>query len=150
KWSVNTGDTVTAGQVIGVEDQGNITSPISGTIVQATPVAEGQPVAPGQPLATVVNMTHLTIVANVEETNYQDVKIGSSVDIFIDATPGTKYSGTVQSIGIATAGMQSLLPTSNANGSFTRTVQRVPVTIAFSSDTTGLKPGMNATVRIHR
>lgn len=175
KWAVKVGDKVTQDQVLGEQDNayaiaqfhmthptekavpsdvqnaGILSAPIAGTVLQVNPVVEGQTVVPGQQLATVSDLSHLTIVANVQETDLQDVKVGNNVDISIDADPGTKYTGVVSRIGNTTAGMQSLLPTGNASGSYTKVVQRVPVTITFSSDTpSDMKPGMNATVKIHR
>lgn len=175
KWGVHAGDHVTAGQILGEEDnaaavaqyrathpqdkviptdvqnEGQLVSPIAGTLLQVSPVVEGQVVVPGQPLATLTDMKHLTITANVEETDLQDVKVGNNVDIYIDAISGTKYSGYVSRVGSVTAGMMSLFPTGNASGNYTKVVQRVPVVINFSSDTsTDLRPGMNATVKIHR
>ncbi|MDB5083225.1 MAG: secretion protein HlyD [Bacilli bacterium] len=175
KWSLQTGDQVTAGQNLGEQDntyaaiqyravhgadkavppevlsEGVLQSPINGTVLQTAPVGVGQSVAPGQTLAVVSDTSHLSVVANVQETDLQDVKVGNAADIYVDAMPGTKFTGTVARIGSITAGMLSLLPAMNASGNYTKIVQRIPVSISFGSDApANLKPGMNATVKIHR
>ncbi|MCL6453507.1 MAG: efflux RND transporter periplasmic adaptor subunit [Alicyclobacillus sp.] len=173
-WTVQNGDTVTAGQVLGQVDTSaelqqlgaaakspqvakavsaaaDVTSPINGTILNSSADA-GEPVAPGQPVGYVVNLNKLYIVANFQETQLQHIAVGDSVDIYIDAFPGQTFTGTVQSIGLATNSMFSLLPSTDAtSGSYTKVTQTVPVRIQIA-DYAGnrLVPGMSATVRVHR
>ena len=49
----------------------------------------------------------------------------------VDAYPGMKFDGYVQSIGMGTGSQFSLLPAQNANGNWVKVTQRVPVRIAF-------------------
>ena len=165
-YTAKVGQAVTAGQVIGTitlpattaatgttstaPRTMDITSPIDGTIVQATAV-QGQNVAPGITVAQVTNLTNLTITAYVDENIINNVSQGQKVDVKIDAYSDTTYTGHVQQIVQATAGSFSLLPTQdNASGNFTKVGQRVPVIISLDGNGgKDIVPGMSATAIIH-
>jgi multidrug resistance efflux pump len=151
-WNGQVGTTVSANQVIGTDDvsgpTGNITSPISGTVVQSNAI-QGEIVAPGQQLATVVDMNKLYVIANIDETDINHVKVGQTVDVIVDAFSGT-LTGTVNQIGMATQSTFSLLPSSNTTGNYTKQTQRIPVKITLQDYSNNLIPGLNASVRIHR
>jgi membrane fusion protein (multidrug efflux system) len=79
------------------------------------------------------------------------VRVGDSVEFTVDAYPGRKFSGRVESLSPATGAKFALLPPDNATGNFTKVVQRVPVKIAVeqSTDSTHLlRPGMSVDVDI--
>ncbi len=156
---VKLGDRVTSGQTLatvtttsatGVKSNVNITSPISGTILQV-PVVQGQTVSPGLTLLQLTNTSNVNITAYVDENVIDSVKTGQDVDIHVDAFGGTNYSGKVQQIVQATAGSFSLLPTQdNASGNFTKVGQRIPVIISLDgSSGKDIVPGMSAEVTIH-
>lgn len=160
--SVKLGDTVTSGETIGsvtpvtgaatgtAPSPINLTSPMNGTILQV-PAVQGQGVAPGLTLLTITNLGTLTITANIDENAINNIQVGQSVDIHIDAYSDTSFTGHVQQIVQAAASEFSLLPTQdNASGNFTKVGQRIPVIITL--DGTGGKdvvPGMSAEVTIH-
>jgi len=156
---VNVGDKVVAGQTVatvsGVSATGkatlsNITSSISGTVVQSSAI-QGQVVAAGTPLAQIANMDNPTVTAYIDESQLNNVKVGQQVDVNVDAFPGTTYTGHVQQIVQATAGTFSLIPsTDNTSGNFTKVSQRVPVIIALDGTSSNdLVPGLSATAKIH-
>ena len=96
-------------------------------------------------------MNNLYVTANIDETNINEVAVGQNVDIYVDAFPNQTLKGTVQQIGLATAGTFSLLPSSNTTGNYTKVTQVVPVKISIDDNTgTAIVPGMNVTVRIHK
>lgn len=163
--TVKQGDIVTAGQAIGTitgvpvtsatGTQGNptpldLTSPISGTILQVAAV-QGQGVAPGLTILQVTNLNSLNIVAYVDENALNNIKIGQAVDITIDAYKGTSFTGHVQQIVQAAASEFSLIPTQdNASGNFTKVGQRIPVLITLDGNGgNDIVPGMSAEVSIH-
>ena len=173
-WNVQNGATVTAGEVLGQQDtsteaaqlgtaaksssvmnavknSAQITSPIDGTILNPT-ASVGQMEAPGTPIAYVVNLNQLYILANIKETDLRHVAVGDTVDISIDAFPNQSFKGTVQSIGLATNSMFSLIPPSDeTTGTYTKVTQTVPVQISLQGYSgVNLAPGMSATVHIHR
>lgn len=147
----HSGDTV--GQVAvsngGTTQDINIPMPQDGTIVQNNAVPN-EYVAPGTPLAYAYNMNRLYVTANIKETQIQDVKVGDTVDVYVDAFPGTSLTGTVSQIGLATASTFSLLPSTSTNANYTKVTQVIPVTITLQGIPTGLAPGMSVTVRIHK
>jgi multidrug resistance efflux pump len=156
-WNGSTGANFKTGDEVGQvqETNGNktenvpISIPQNGTIVQ-NDATQNEYVAPGSPLAYAYDMSKLNVTANIDETDIQDVKVGNTVDVYVDAFPGTTVSGKVESIGLATASTFSLLPSSSTNANFTKVTQVIPVTIELNNIPGGLAPGMNVTVRIHK
>jgi membrane fusion protein, multidrug efflux system len=110
---------------------------------------EGQLVQPGQPLASLVpDRTYL--VANFKETQIGEMKAGNPVEIDVDAYPGRKLEGKVESLAGGTGSRFSLLPPDNASGNFVKVVQRVPVRIAWVNPPAdvSLRPGLSADVTV--
>jgi multidrug resistance efflux pump len=163
-FTMKRGDTVTAGQTIGtISESGaattataprttsvNITSPISGTILQTSAV-QGQSVTPGLSIVQLTNLSNVNITAYVDENSINNVKVGQDVDVKVDAYSDTTYTGHVQQIVQAAASTFSLLPTQdNASGNFTKVSQRIPVIINIDGNGgKALLPGMSANVTIH-
>jgi membrane fusion protein (multidrug efflux system) len=111
---------------------------------------EGQMVQPGQPLAALVpDRTY--VVANFKETQVGQMKPGQLVEIEIDAYPGRKLEGKVESLAGGTGSRFSLLPPDNASGNFVKVVQRVPVRVAWVNPPAdlSLRPGLSADVTVH-
>jgi membrane fusion protein (multidrug efflux system) len=78
------------------------------------------------------------------------IKPGQKVDIEVDAFPGKKLEGTVESVQGGTGARFSLLPPDNASGNFVKVVQRVPVRVAFTkTEDVALRAGLSADVTIH-
>jgi membrane fusion protein (multidrug efflux system) len=125
-----------------------IKAEIDGTIARRS-VEPGQMVGPDRPLAAIVDLADTWVVANLKETQLDDVKAGQSVDISIDTFSGELH-GKVDSIAAGTGSRFSLLPPDNASGNFIKVTQRVPVKIKLD-DRAGkiLRPGMSADVTIH-
>ncbi|CAM3013867.1 HlyD family efflux transporter periplasmic adaptor subunit [Paenibacillus sediminis] len=152
-WNGQVGKSYNAGDTIGSIQTGatteTITVPISSTIVQQSAVPRSF-VVPGTILARAYNLNDLWINANINETDINDLEVGQTVDVYIDAFPGTTLTGTVHQIGLATASTFSLFPSTNTNANYTKVTQVIPVTITIEGyKGLGIVPGMNATVRIH-
>lgn len=129
-----------------------IKAPTDGVVAKAS--AEiGQLAAPGVPLIGFVGSDSRWITANFKETEIKDIRIGSLVDIKIDALPGKKYLGEVESISPSTGATFTLLPPDNATGNFTKVVQRIPVRIKFTNispeEFDGIRAGLSAQVKVH-
>ncbi len=86
------------------------------------------------------------------ETQLKGVVAGDPVEIKVDAYPGMKFQGQVESISPSTGAQFSLLPPENATGNFTKVVQRVPVRIrlAGGDPRVDLRPGMSCKVKIEK
>jgi multidrug resistance efflux pump len=173
EWNVQVGDEVKAGQVLGRQDvsglvsstalnptalansadslvsKADIKSPIDGKIIISN-VVRGEVLSPGMEIATVADITHPYIKANIEETDILHIQAGQKVDIKIDAYPRQKFSGYVDSIGQATNSALGTTLSLNTSGTYSKVTQLIPVRIIVSDvEDLVLMPGMNATVKIH-
>lgn len=129
-----------------------IRAPISGIVANKT-VSEGQLLNPGQQTMAIVPVDKAYVIANFKETQVARMHAGQPVELEVDAYPGMKVHGTVDSIAPASGAQFSLIPQDTATGNFTKIVQRIPVRIALSPDAleTGLmRPGLSveATVSV--
>jgi multidrug resistance efflux pump len=153
-WTAEVGKKYAAGDVLGTVSTAaggvDITMPQPATIVQQNAVANTI-VAPGVPMAYAYDLDRLWVSANIRETDFNAVKIGQDVDVDVDAFNGTVLTGKVDRIGLATAGLFSLMPSSNATGNYTRVTQVIPIVVTLDGYRgLTLLPGMSATIRIHR
>ena len=90
-------------------------------------VHEGQLVA-RRPAAGRAGARRTTyVVANFKETQIGRMHAGQPATIEVDAFPGRKLAGRVESLSGGTGASFSLLPPDNATGNFVKVVQRVPV-----------------------
>jgi len=129
-------------------DHTNLKSPIDGVIAKKN-FDEGDYIAPGFPVFNTYNEENVYIEANLEETKTKGVKIGLSVDVWVDAYPGEKLRGEVINVGMAAGREFALIPRDVSAGEFTKIVQRIPIKIKVPpADTYILKPGMSAKVGI--
>lgn len=172
EWNVREGDQVGAGDVLGRQDLGtvlstgsiNVTnlgtaasvtaekaaikSPIAGQVIKSSAVV-GQMAVPGTNLAVVADIDQLYVAANIQETHIGRVRVGQKVEMDIDAYPGLKFEGRVETIGRATASTFSLLPSGNSGGNYTKVTQIVPIRIhLLDTHDKPLLVGMNTSVRV--
>ncbi|MRX08295.1 biotin/lipoyl-binding protein [Pseudoduganella sp. FT25W] len=96
-------------------------------------VRVGQFAQPGTRLMSIVPLNTLYISANFKETQIGRMRLGQPAEIKIDALPGLKLHGHVESLAPGTGAQFSLLPPQNATGNFTKIVQRVPVRLAIDA-----------------
>ena len=133
------------------ESYTKIIAPNDGIIARKS-VEPGQFVPAGQPLFGFVAENKRWVLANLKETELQDVRIGQKVTIHIDALEGKKYIGKVVTIAPSTGAVFSLLPPDNATGNFTKVVQRIPVKIELENltedDIDKLQLGLSAVISI--
>jgi len=114
-----------------------IVAPIDG-IVGNRQVEQGDYVQPGTRLLTLVPLQDRYITANFKETQTGRMKSGQHAHIVVDALPGRKFLGTVDSLAPGSGSTFSLLPFEPGAGNFTKIVQRVPVRIRLNPEQTGL------------
>ena len=115
----------------------------SGRVVKLSG-AKGTFVTAGQSLMMFVP-DEVWIVANFKETQLNDMRPGQPVEIRIDAYPGRKLTGHVDSVQPGSGTAFSLLPAENATGNYVKVVQRVPVKIVVDDWPADLPvgPGMS-------
>jgi membrane fusion protein, multidrug efflux system len=121
-----------------------ISAPESGRVTRKN-IEAGAYVNVGQALMAVVPRD-VWVVANFMETQLADIRPGQPVEITVDAYPGKRFKGRVESIQAGTGARFSLLPPENATGNFVKVVQRVPVKIVFDEalgPDAALSPGMS-------
>jgi multidrug resistance efflux pump len=93
----------------------------------------------------------LWVIANMKETQMDNVRVGQPVSFTVDALSHRKFHGRVQRISPATGSEFSLLQADNATGNFVKIAQRVPVRITVDADqeqSERLRPGMSVVVSI--
>jgi membrane fusion protein (multidrug efflux system) len=128
-------------------DHTTVTSPIDGIV--AKKVANiGEVIKVGQTIAVIVDLNTVWVEANLEETKVEHVRLGQTVDVKVDAYPGTKFTGRVANIGAAAASEFALIPENRSAGNFTKVTQRIPIKIEVINPTFQLRPGMMVVVGI--
>ena len=111
----------------------------------------GDYVQPTQRLASLVPLDAVYIDANFKETQLAKIEPGQPVWITVDAVPGRRIQGRVESLAPASGSVFSLLPPDNATGNFTKIVQRLPVRILVPAQVAEqglLRPGMSVVVKV--
>jgi len=130
----------------------SIVAPATG-VVAASTVRVGQYLKPGARLLSIVPINDTYIVANMKETQVAGIRLGQPVRIEADAYGARRIKGWVDSFSPGTGSQFALIPIDNANGNFTRLVQRLPVRIKIDKDDEigrALVPGFSVTVRIDK
>ncbi len=120
-----------------------VTAAQSGRVVKLSG-AVGTLASAGQSLAMFVP-DDVWVVANYKETQLRDMRPGQPVEFTIDAYPGRKLTGHVDSVQSGSGTAFSLLPAENATGNYVKVVQRVPVKIIVDHwpDDVPVGPGMS-------
>ena len=117
-------------------------------VVDGTFVDVGEYVTPGTRIAMYHAPDDVWIDANVKETVYGRIQVGSKASITVDAFPGRTFEGKVIGLGGAATSQLALLPSPNPSGNFTKVTQRLPIRVSIAAADTELKPGMMAEVHI--
>lgn len=123
-------------------DDYQITSPISGTIVEKNFKAGDkiESLSSGNTLAVVYDMSVLKFVMNIDELDIGQVKAGQEVSITADALEGKAFTGHVDKVNINGSA-------SGSGSAASSGVTTYPVTVVI--DNPGeLLPGMNVTADI--
>ncbi|MDR0578387.1 MAG: HlyD family secretion protein [Candidatus Accumulibacter sp.] len=106
----------------------SVTAPVSGVVAQRRARVGGY-ARVGEPLLTLVPLDAVYVEANFRETQLSRVRAGQPVEMTVDALPGVRLKGRVESLGPASGVSFSPVPPHNATGNFTKIVQRLPVRI---------------------
>ncbi|HVZ75370.1 MAG TPA: HlyD family secretion protein [Polyangia bacterium] len=111
---------------------------------------EGLLISIGMPLVELVP-SDTYLVASFKETQIGRMRPGQPAEVEIDAFPGQKFEGKLESLAGGTGATFSLLPPDNSTGNFVKVVQRVPVRISWTSAPPAdvvLRPGLSADVTV--
>ena len=122
-----------------------VTAPVGGVVAQRRARVGGY-ARVGEPLLTLVPLDAVYVEANFRETQLARVQVGQPVEVTVDALPGLRLKGRVESLGPASGVSFSTVPPHNATGNFTKIVQRLPVRIQLEpgqEDVRRLRVGMS-------
>jgi membrane fusion protein (multidrug efflux system) len=114
-----------------------VTAPSDGWVTKRA-VEGGSYVQQGQQIMSLVE-PDVWITANFKETQLNHMRPGQPVTINVDAYPGLKLRGHVDSVQLGSGAKFTAFPPENATGNFVKIVQRVPVKIVIDS---GLDPAI--------
>jgi multidrug resistance efflux pump len=123
--------------------------PEDGQLGQVT-VRKGAYVNTGAQLMGLVPR-QLWVIANLKETQMNNVMVGQSTTFKVDALDGATLTGQVERISPATGSEFSVLPADNATGNYVKIAQRIPVRIRIDpgqAKARRLAPGMSVVVSI--
>jgi membrane fusion protein (multidrug efflux system) len=91
------------------------------------------------------------VIANFKETQLTRMHPGQHAMVRVDAYPGMRLRGHVDSLQRGTGADFALLPPENATGNFVKIVQRVPVKIVLDGRQEllqSISPGMSVEVSV--
>jgi len=98
----------------------------------------GQFAGTGSPVMTLIAIHDVWISAEFTENNLGNLRVGTPVEIVVDALPGKVFTGKVHSIGLGIAAGQAPppgnLPTIENSRDWLRPSQRFPVVIKFDPE----------------
>lgn len=97
----------------------------------------GQYANAGAPVMTLIAIHDVWIDAQLTENNLAHLRVGSPVELALDALPGQVFDGRIRSIGLGVSDGQAppppgQLPTIQNNRDWLRQAQRFPVIIEFA------------------
>jgi len=127
-----------------------IRAPVDG-VASKHAVQVGELVRSGTQLLSIVQTRSIYVEANFKETQLARMRAGQPVAFTVDALPGVKFTGVVDSLSPASGTKFSLLPADTATGNFTKIVQRVPVKVRVTAPSNWhdlLRPGLSAVVTV--
>lgn len=125
-------------------------SPIDGVVAKRY-LQVGDFAAAGYPVLALYDTSKVYVLANLEETRFEGVRVGNGVDIWVDAYPGRVFRGRVKKILPASAAKFALIPRDVTAGEFTKVVQRIPIKIELLGEAKHmLFPGMSVEVGIEK
>ena len=127
-----------------------VTAPCDGKLGRRA-LEEGQMVNAGQTVTNILPDTQKWVIANYKETQVENLHVGQTVRITVDAVSDKEFTGKITAISGATGSKYSLVPTDNSAGNFVQIQQRVPVRIDFTNlskaDNERLAAGMMVVVK---
>jgi membrane fusion protein (multidrug efflux system) len=130
-------------------DKTTVHAPADGIVSQVGSLNVGQFINTGSTIATLVETGDVWVEANFKETQLMGLKDGMAAEVTVDAFPGVKFEGRVDSIGAATGAEFALIPAQNATGNWVKVTQRIPVNIRIEgTEIASLRAGMSAVVNV--
>lgn len=129
------GDSVKKGELLALLDSTKvenyrIISPVDGIVAKQW-LVQGDLAEPGETVFTLNENKEMWVTVYLQETKFDDIRLGQSALFTLDAYPGVTFYGKIFYIGANTASEFSLMPPGNASGNYTKVAQRIPLKISI-------------------
>lgn len=129
------GDSVKRGELLAMLDSTatenyRIVSPVDGLIAKQW-VVPGDLLQPGENIFTLNEGKELWVAVYLQETKFNEIRMGQSALFTLDAYPGLTFYGKIFYIGANAASEFSLISPDNASGNYTKVAQRIPLRISI-------------------
>jgi membrane fusion protein, multidrug efflux system len=127
-----------------------VVAPIDGIVTKVEQLQQGDYIDAAAPLFALVSQTDMWVEANFKETDLAHMRPGQAATFSVDAFPGVKFTGEVQSTSPGTGSSFSLLPAENSSGNWVKVVQRLPVRLSIdrSRSDVPLAAGMSVVAEV--
>jgi multidrug resistance efflux pump len=142
---VKEGDIVEANSQVALVGSQTISTE-DGGIVGSAPIVLGSYFSPGQTVVSIVNISEMKVVGQIEETKGLDrVKAGQRATFSVDAFPGKTYAGIVDNVSAVSDNTGVVF-----NISDQRPIETFDVEVRFNiADYPELKSGMSAKITVY-
>ena len=108
-----------------------VRAPVGGRVSQAARLQVGQMMVSALPALSIVSGDRSWVEANFKENQLERLQPGQPATVRFDAFSHMALKGHVQSIGVGTGSVFSVLPAQNATGNWVKVTQRIPVRIVL-------------------
>ena len=128
-----------------------VRAPFSGIVTNVPAIAPGKYLQASTTAFYLVHADHAWVDANPKETELTYVRPGQPATVKVDAYPGLRWTGAVESVSPAAAQEFSLLPAQNTSGNWVKVVQRIPLRVRVDTakpDLPPLRAGMSVEVEV--
>jgi membrane fusion protein, multidrug efflux system len=115
-----------------------VRAPLDGIVTKVEQLQVGDYINAVVPLFALVSQQDMWVEANFKETDLAYMRPGQRATFTVDAFPGVKFTGRVQSTSPGTGASFSLLPPENSSGNWVKVVQRLPVRLSIDRGPTDL------------
>jgi membrane fusion protein, multidrug efflux system len=115
-----------------------VRAPLDGIVAKVEQLQVGDYINAVVPLFALVATQDMWVEANFKETDLAFMRPGQKATFSVDAFPGTRLTGKVQSTSPGTGASFSLLPPENSSGNWVKVVQRLPVRLSIDPGQTQL------------
>lgn len=113
-------------------------APLDGIVTKVEQLQVGDYINAVVPLFALVSQQDMWVEANFKETDLAYMRPGQRATFTVDAFPGVRFTGKVQSTSPGTGASFSLLPPENSSGNWVKVVQRLPVRLSIDRGSTDL------------
>jgi len=142
---VKEGDTVQPNSPVALVGSQTISTG-DGGLVSSAPAVLGSYFSPGQTVVSIVNVSEMKVVGQLEETKgLNKILVGQRATFSVDAFPGKTYEGVVDNISAAADDTGVTFDISDQ-----RPVEKFDVEVSFNvADYPELKSGMSAKITVY-